>query len=72
MFIGLSTLRTRVFPLGPGYIMLTYGIVEIVFTVSIIEIAIPFALLFGVCVFLVLGVSLLREQQTDLPAQETA
>ena len=72
LFIGWSTLKTHALPRILGYIMLLYGIVEIVVTVSIIELAIPIGLLFAVLVFLWLGIVLLRKQQPNLTAQETA
>lgn len=71
LFIGRAELKTRTFSRILGYIMLVYGIAQIVVTVSIIQIAIPIALLFGVVVFLWLGIVLLREQQPNLTAQET-
>ena len=65
LFIGWSTFKTRALPRILGYIMLVYGIAEIVLTVSIIELAIPIGLLFGVLVFLWLGIVLLRQQQPN-------
>jgi hypothetical protein len=72
LFIGWSALKTRALPRILGYIMLVYGIADIVVTVSIIELAIPIGLLVGVIVFAWLGIVLLRQQQPNLPAQETA
>lgn len=70
LFIGCSALITRALPRILGYIMLVYGIVNIIATVSIIEISIPLGLLFGVLVFLWLGIVLLRQQHPNLTAQE--
>ena len=71
LFIGCSALRTRALPRILGYIILVYGIANIVVTVSIIELAIPVGLLLGVIVFAWLGIVLLRQQQPNLTSQET-
>lgn len=68
LFIGWAALRTRALPRILGYIILVYGIAEIVLTVSIIELAIPTGLLFGIIVFAWIGVVLLREQPPNLTA----
>ena len=71
LFIGWSALRTRALPRLLGYIILVYGIADIVVTVSIIEVAIPVGLLLGVIVFAWLGIVLLGKQQPNRTAQET-
>lgn len=68
LFIGWAALRTRALPRILGYIILVYGIAEIVVTVSKIELAIPIGLLLGIIVFAWLGVVLLRKQQPNLVA----
>jgi hypothetical protein len=66
LFIGWAALRTRALPRILGYIILVYGIAEIVVTVSKIELAIPIGLLLGIIVFVWLGVVLLRKPEPSL------
>jgi len=72
LFIGCSALKTHALPRILGYIILVCGIANIILTVSIIEISIPFGVLSILIVFAWLGIVLLRQQQPNLTAQETA
>lgn len=66
LFIGSAALRTRALPRVLGYIILVYGIAEIVVTVSKIELAIPIGLFLGIIVFVWLGVALIRKPEPSL------